>query len=254
MNVLFAMLLVTTSSSGAAASSTPAPSPAATVTGAPSPNETPEAQPTWTPAEAPMPPARVIKDSPKWASFEVGGGVLQPTGSDVKAVYTDKQQAHFHVRGGVLLASILDVGIGADFAQISGHRVGLSGATSAELTRLTLAPIDATGIVRLDFFHHQPLVPYGGAGIAYCLWQERDIVADHNVSGDKWGWTALGGLMINLGALAPNEQHDMDAWYGINDTFLTVEYQMHEYDRLGAGVEGLDLSHWDARASFLFEF
>lgn len=193
--------------------------------------------------------------TPKWFSVEIGAGAVQMTGTDVKQVYGKRDQPLFHMRAGVLVKSILDVGVGGDFAQITGKRVGAaSGGTSAEPTRLTLGPLSATALVRLDFFHNQPVVPYGGGGIAYMIWGERDRLADRNVSGDKYGWIATGGVMILLDQFEPARAADFDSWWGVNDTFLTVEVSRTEYDRLGKGPTGLDLNHWSGRASFLFEF
>lgn len=195
-------------------------------------------------------------ESPKWGSAELGGGSLTPTGSDVETVYgTDKREPVIHARAGVLLFSILDLGVAADGAQFNGHRVGtVGGQTSAEISRLTLIPISATGILRLDFFHHQPVVPFVGAGPAYVVWQERDPIDDKDVSGDKYGWTALGGLSISLRPLEPGRAADLDSWWGVNETFLNLEVSKTSYDRFGRGVDGLDLGHWSARASFMFEY
>lgn len=193
--------------------------------------------------------------SPKWGSAELGAGTVTPLGDVVQDVYgEDTYDATVHGRVGVLLFSIVDLGVSADFAQLTGRRIGAGGAQSAEITRLTLIPLTATGILRLDVLKNQWIVPYGGAGAAYLVWSERNPAADAQVDGDKYGWTALGGVQILLDVLEPSRAADLDGWWGVNDTYLNLEVSKTSYDRFGRGVEGLDLSHWAARASFMFEF
>ena len=198
-------------------------------------------------------PARA--ESPKWFSTEIGFGGVRMTGANVKEVYGSRDQPAIHARAGLLIKSILDIGIGGDFTPISGHRVGtVGGGTSAEPTQLTLGPMTGTALVRLDVFHNQPVVPYFGGGVSYLVWGERDRLAGKNITGDKYGWTGVGGLASLLDTFEPARAADLDAYNGINDTFLTLEISRTEYDRLGKGATGLDLSHWSGRASFLFEF
>ena len=194
-------------------------------------------------------------ESSKWFSAELGAGGVRMTGDNVKTVYGKKDQPVIHARAGVLIKSILDIGIGGDFTQITGKRVGtVGGGTSAEPTQLTLGPMTGTGLIRLDIFHNQPVVPYFGGGVSYLVWGERDRLGGKNITGDKYGWTGVGGLAILLDTFEPSRAADLDSYDGINDTFLTLEVSRTEYDRLGKGSQGLDLSHWSGRASILFEF
>ena len=194
-------------------------------------------------------------ETPKWFSAEIGAGGMQMTGTAVKDVYGSKNEPAFHMRGGVLIKSILDIGCGGDFAQITGHRVGtVGGASSAETSRLTLGPMFGTALVRLDVLRNQWVVPYAGGGVAYLVWSERNPASNKQVDGDKYGWTAVGGLQILLDTFEPARAADVDSYSGINDTFLTLEISRTDYDRLGRGPTGLDLSHWTGRAAFLFEF
>ena len=198
---------------------------------------------------------RAHAESPKWFSAELGGGGVQLISPTVRTVYGSRNQPAFHARVGVLVKSILDVGVGGDFTQITGKRVGVvSGGQSAEPSQLTLAPLYGTALLRLDFFHNQPIVPYGGGGIAYLVWGERDLYANKSITGDKYGWTAVGGLQILLDNFEPGRAADLDSWDGVNDTFLNLEVSRTEYDRLGKGQTGLELSHWTGRATIMFEF
>lgn len=207
-------------------------------------------------AAALLAPASALAESPKWFSAEIGAGAVRLEGDIPQEVYGEREQPALHGRAGVLLFSVVDLGVGADFSQMSARRLGADkGDASGEITRLTLVPITATGALRLDFFPEQPLVPYAGAGVSYLVFSERNPIEDDQVDGDKYGWTAFAGLQILLDWLEPARASDLDGWWGVNDTYLSLEVSKTVYDRLGQGpAEGLDLDHLEGRASFLFEF
>lgn len=242
------------------------PTPEATPEATPTPDATPavaatpEATPAATPAPSPSPaPARGDdaprwKGSPKWFSAELGAGGLQLEGGIATDVYDDRFEPAVHGRLGLLLFSIVDLGVSADFAQITGRRLGEgSGDASAEISRLTLVPLSANAILRLHIFPNQPLVPYAGAGYAYLVWSERNPIEDDQTDGDKSGVTLFGGVQILLDWLEPGRADDLDNWWGVNDTFLSLEVSRTTYGD-SDDVTGLDLGHVEARASFLFEF
>lgn len=251
------------------ASPTPVASPSPTPVSDPEPDPESAATPTPVPAASPVPtapPAQAepepaptprpmrIFESPKWYSAELGGGALQLEGDVVTEVYGDDYEPAVHGRLGVLFFSILDLGVSADFVQITGRRIGAdTGERSAEISRLTLVPMSANAIVRLDFFRNQPIVPYAGAGWAYLVWSDRDVIEDDQVDGDKQGVTILAGAQILLDMLEPSRAQDLDGWWGVNDTYLTLEVSKTTYGD-SDDVEGLDLGHLEGRAAFLFEF
>lgn len=238
------------------------PEPVATPDATPEATPEPVASPAETPAAAPSPtpkpaqedaPPRWI-ESPKWFSAEMGMGALQLEGDVASEVYGDDYEPAVHSRVGFLLFSILDLGVSADFAQIEARRLGAdNGGESAEITRLTLFPLTATAIVRLDFFPNQPIVPYAGAGYSYLVWSERNPIEDDQVDGDKQGVQMLGGVQILLDWMEPSRASDLDSWWGVNDTFLILEVSRTTYGDSN-DVTGLDLGHLEGRAAFLFEF
>lgn len=248
----------------AIASPDPSPEPTPDETPAPTPTPAPAATATATPEAAPSPTPKSVSEeaesrprwtgSPKWFSAELGAGGLQLEGDIATSVYDDQFEPAFHGRAGVLFFSILDLGLSADFAQITGRRLGEgSGDESAEISRLTLVPISANAILRLHFFRNQPIVPYAGAGYAYLVWSERNPIEDDQTDGDKTGVTMFGGVQILLDWIEPARADDLDNWWGVNDTFLNLEVSRSTYSD-SDDVNGLDLGHVQARASFLFEF
>jgi len=246
------------------ASATPEATPVVTPEATPWPTVTPIATPGATPSPAATPSVAEKKEeenaaprwteSPKWYSAQLGVGGLKLEGEIASEVYGDTYEPAFHGRLGVLLFSILDLGISADFAQITARRIGAdTGGESAEISRLTLVPLSAQAVVRLDFFPNQPLVPYAGAGYAYLVWSERNPIEDDQTDGDKQGVVLLGGLQILLDWMEPGRAGDLDGWWGVNDTFLVLEASRSTYGD-SDDVEGLDLGHVEGRVAFLFEF
>jgi opacity protein-like surface antigen len=230
----------------------PTPTPAATATATATPaaaaSPTPKPEPRW----KTLPP--YPRESGKWFSAELGGAGLQLEGDIASRVYGDDFEPAFHGRMGVLLFSILDLGLSVDATQISARRVGTGdGTDSAEISRLTLVPIAASAIARLDFFPNQPVVPYAGAGFGYLVWSERNPIEDEQVDGDKQGVVLMAGVQILLDWMEQPRADDLDNWWGVNDTYLALEVARTTYGD-SDDQEGLDLGHISARASFLFEF
>ena len=230
------------------------PEPVATPAATPSPAATAEPAASPTPQPAPEEPRPRWIESPKWFSAEMGMGALQLEGDVATQVYGDDYEPAVHGRVGVLLFSILDLGVSADFAQIEARRLGAdNGGESAEITRMTLVPLTASAIVRLDFFPNQPIVPYAGAGYSYLVWSERNPIEDDQTDGDKQGVSMLGGVQILLDWMEPGRASDLDSWWGVNDTYLILEASRATYGD-SDDVTGLDLGHIEGRAAFLFEF
>ena len=189
----------------------------------------------------------MLGESPKWATFQLGGGVYLPDTDLIKNVYGDVNAAG-DLRVSALLFSILDVGASVGFQQWSGNGVGVSdGTESDDLFRLTTIPITATALARLDILREQPVVPYAGGGFVFVDYNERDVYADNTIRGNDTGAVALGGVMILLDMLEPGRAADLDRYWGVNDVYLDLQATRFIFDD-----QGLDLSGWRFTASFMF--
>lgn len=190
----------------------------------------------------------VLRESPKWATFQLGGGVYLPDNDLIKDVYGDVNAAG-DLRVSALLFSILDVGASVGFQQWSGHGVGTSdGSESDDLFRLTTIPITATALARIDILKEQPVVPYAGGGFVFVDYNERDVYADQTTRGNDTGVVAIGGLMILLDMLEPGRAADADRYWGVNDFYLDLQASRFIFDD-----KGLDLSGWRFTANVMFE-
>lgn len=126
-----------------------------------------------------------------------------------------------------LTTRYFEFGVGTGLLQKKGYLIGADGSTSNEDDKLTIVPINVDARLRLDFFHEQILVPFGGAGGDYWMWKEKWWVADTSDddrrSGGKLGWHWDAGAWLRLDPLDPKAASSIEATAGIDDSFLTFE-------------------------------
>jgi hypothetical protein len=114
-------------------------------------------------------------------------------------------------------------------------------------------PLEAFATYRFDFGSHQALVPYGTAGFQYNLVRQTTsstVAKNTNFTGAA-GYFVSAGLAISLRPLSRSDAVRLDYTYGINDTYLVVEYTMATMlDRNAAP----DLTTSAFRGGLRFEF
>jgi hypothetical protein len=124
----------------------------------------------------------------------------------------------------------LDANLGLGFYQELGWLQTAEGDISDEHDMLTLFPLALTLTGRLDFFHEQPIVPFGRIGADYWMWKENWYVADPDTTDDsrdggKYGWHFGGGVMLLLDVLDRGAASRLESTAGIDDTYLVAEYR-----------------------------
>jgi hypothetical protein len=127
-------------------------------------------------------------------------------------------------------SQFLDANLGLGFYQEMGWLQTSGGVVSDEHDMLSLFPISASLTGRLDFFHEQPIVPFGRIGADYWMWRENWYVADETSTdssrdGGKYGWHFGGGLMLLLDGLDRGAASKLESSAGIDDTYLVAEYR-----------------------------
>ncbi len=114
-----------------------------------------------------------------------------------------------------------------------------AGQDSAQSTYLTIMPMYATGVLRVDVLARDfevPIVPYGKLGLGMALWRAS---TDNGVStapdgtvgkGRTWGThMALGGMFL-LDFLDPSAALGFDEEVGVNNSYLFAEWQWLNLD------------------------
>ena len=97
---------------------------------------------------------------------------------------------------------------------------------SAETTTLSIMPMYAVAVLRLDVLAREtpvPLVAYGKAGIGYGIWWAGNDV-ETQLRGHSWGsHFALGGMLL-LDALDSHAATELDNETGINNSYFFFEW------------------------------
>jgi hypothetical protein len=111
--------------------------------------------------------------------------------------------------------------------------------------QLVVLPTEAYAAYRADFFHQQLFVPFAKIGTSFTFYKNP---------GRVWyvypGLDTSVGLEICLSHLEPRVARQMDATWGINDTYLLVEVVRSEFL---AGYRGPDFRHEAIRLGLRFE-
>jgi hypothetical protein len=139
----------------------------------------------------------------------------------------------------------LGVGAGWGYTAMTGPNVptGEEGVPNdqpiAQSSRLSIMPMHAVGVLRVDVLSKQfgvPLVPYGKLGLGYALWWVNDgLGTAHNSEGlsgkdSSFGThSALGGMLL-LDMFDPVAARAMDAEAGINNSYLFFEWVWSDFD------------------------
>ncbi len=113
---------------------------------------------------------------------------------------------------------------------------------SQETTSLTILPIYAVAVLRVDTLmrdFHVPFVPYAKAGFGYALWRASNT-AGTSVGptgtlgeGHTFGTQLAAGLQFSLGVIDEHSAQQLDESTGINNTYLFAEYMMSDLTGIG---------------------
>ncbi len=103
---------------------------------------------------------------------------------------------------------------------------------------------------RLNYWTWDYIVPYVKVGLDYVYFRENS--SGNKTQGVKLGYHGAGGMQINMKIIGPDAIKSMDADFGINNMFVTLEAQYQMIDNFGG--QGLDLSGPLFSIGFLFEF
>lgn len=134
-------------------------------------------------------------------------------------------------------------GIGWGYTSFSGDALLAdgSGNRSAQETSLSIMPMYAVGVLRVDVLAREtviPLVPYAKAGFGYALWWAGDgdgtASADDGTTGRgaSYGFQfALGGMFL-LDIIDQTSAVEMDVTTGVNNSYFFLEWYRSQ---LGSG-------------------
>jgi hypothetical protein len=125
----------------------------------------------------------------------------------------------------------LEANLGSGFYSVDGYQIGqMTGDKSADSETLTLVPVALTATLRLDILDEQFLVPFARIGADYWIWSDKAYVAsgsdeDETELGGRFGWHWAAGGAIRLDDLDRAGASKAEQYWGIDDSWLVVEYR-----------------------------
>jgi hypothetical protein len=191
-------------------------------------------------------------ESPKWFTTSLSFGAFWVNDANIQATYTDSGKFMSKLTMGFVPWSRFvhtEVNLGLGFLQFPGKAQFISsGAASADSVMMTMLPLSLDVLVGIDIAEEQPVVPYGGAGLAWTLWRENETGDGEQWVGDRLGWSGFFGLGLLLDRLEPARAARVDAKVGINDSYLTIEGRYSKVESQMRDGEwqsdGLSFSGW----------
>lgn len=147
----------------------------------------------------------------------------------------------------------LGIGAGIGYMRDGGYGVFASDQTPSQLRfSFQVIPARATLYYRADYFKSQFFVPFGEFGYDYYYFNENSSGGGHSFSGGRDGYHYGGGLQFLLDIFDKKNAGSMDTDYGVNNTFLSLEYRISKVNDFGKGVWDFSSKTWFA--GLMFEF
>ena len=160
-------------------------------------------------------------------------------------------------------------GGGFGYGQKSGHGYLSDGVTKAsDSTTLHLLPLDFGVLYAYDWFAQTwniPIVPYGRFDFVYAFWWFTNGVGDTSSYdapdgsssskgyGGTWGFRVAGGARLLLDTFAPAMARTFDVDFGVNNSYLLVEYVWARIDDFGS-AKSIRLGGGYVNFGLAFEF
>ncbi|MBI2026310.1 MAG: hypothetical protein HYS98_00620 [Deltaproteobacteria bacterium] len=104
-----------------------------------------------------------------------------------------------------------------------------------QASRFENIPLHAGLIYHFKYFRHQPFVPFIEGGVSYYFMTQR---GQNDYTREREGVYGSAGIQVNLNAVEPKVADRFDLNYGVNNTYLTIEYRVIRTPN--AGIMNLD--------------
>ena len=162
--------------------------------------------------------------------FDVRYGPITLQSEVLNAVFAESNHQAALIDTGVEIYNFIGLSLGAGMIREKGYQLSLDGTASSQEDLLTVIPFNASGVVRLDFFNDQVLVPFATGGVDYWVWQEKwsENEVDTALVGGKTGYHYSYGAQILLDRFDEESASLLEVRRGITDTYLSAEYRVQE--------------------------
>lgn len=195
-------------------------------------------------------------ETPQEASFELRFGPYLPRVDDefggsgpFERHFGDENRYLLGFEGDWQLLKIpyvgtLGPGVGFGVVSMDGKTFRSNGEPADQRTSLSILPMYAVGVLRIDTLAQEtpvPLALHAKFGLGYALWWTDDGVGlsrDANgVTGEgaSYGYQGALGLLLLLDAFDSVAARDLDSTFGVNNSYLFLEAYYSDLDGFGSG-------------------
>jgi hypothetical protein len=197
-------------------------------------------------------------ESTKALTLGFGVGLITLNNEDIQSVYGGAVRGFPQLSLGLVPWSRyvhIEVNSAVGFAQFKGTEQFLAGGESADEVWLTVLPMHVDLLLGIDIAREQPVVPYGGFGLAMAMW--REVTGDSEFCGtsgtycgNHYGYNGFFGAALLLDRIEPERAAKVDANSGINDAYFTLEGRYADVGWRASGGKlarsGLSFGGWSA--------
>lgn len=150
------------------------------------------------------------------------------------------------------LSAVANVG----YAQKSASMLFADDGTPAPgETTLRIIPMRLGLSYHMEYLYrrlHVPLIPSATIGLDYAIWSTTNAGDNTSGSGGKAGWHIGAGLDLVLDSLAPGSAAVMSRKYGIEKTYLGVDFTSAHLNNFGKSTFDLSDNQWLFGLGFSF--
>lgn len=187
--------------------------------------------------------------SPHW-SVEIKAGRFQPDVPDWETYYGNDSTQAFALAIGRKVVRHIELGAELLYGSARGQGdLPLNESRGSEVL-YEFAPVQAYVLARGVLSERQWVVPYIGAGIGQ-LYYRQHVTGGPSNEGNTAYRTVRAGLQLLLDRLSPNSATNLQRRYGIEHTYLVLDFQS-----ASAQIDGTpwDLGGESWLAGLLFEY
>jgi hypothetical protein len=172
-----------------------------------------------------------IVDSPMWWAVELKLGPYRPDNTQQKQIFGNDRGWLLSLEADVTFLHIpyvgqLQAGLGWGWAKYDGKARLADNSKSGETTTLTIYPISALAVLRVDALARNTVIPLTFAaklGYDFVRWT-TDTGKSNDANGLNTGFRWGGQAALELDFFDHQAARRLDEEWGINHTFLLFEY------------------------------
>ena len=154
----------------------------------------------------------------------VKGGIFEPDFDQYETFYGSDHTSYYGVSFSYLFRQHFEVGVGLDYSRSKGKGWLPQNQQTGGEVRYSIMPVHAYVGYRGKFSAAQGVVPYVSLGLTYLRYEQK-VLGQDDVDGGAGGFHWRAGVQFRLNSFDRAGAGKLSARYGIENTYLSLEYQ-----------------------------